>query len=52
LFFGMTLGGLFMIVSRAVQKLGGVYDLPPALTISVPIVLLAVAAVVALRRSV
>jgi lipopolysaccharide export system permease protein len=52
LFFGMTLGGLFMIVSRAVQKLGGVYDLPPALTISVPIALLAVAALLALRRSV
>jgi lipopolysaccharide export system permease protein len=52
LFFGMTLGGLFMIVSRAVQKLGSVYDMPPSLTISVPIVLLAVAAVLALRRSV
>lgn len=52
LFFGMTLGGLFMIVSRALQKLGGVYDLPPALTIAVPILLLAAAALLALRRSV
>jgi len=52
LFFGMTLGGLFMIVSRAVQKFGSVYDLPPPLTISVPIIVLALAAIVILRRSV
>lgn len=52
LFFGMTLGGLFIIVSRALQKLGGVYELPPPLTISIPILLLAVGAVVVLRRSV
>ncbi len=52
LFFGMTLGGLFMIVSRALQKFGSVYDLPPPLTISVPILILAVAAILILRRSV
>jgi lipopolysaccharide export system permease protein len=52
LFFGMTLGGLFMIVSRAVQKFGAVYDLPPLLTIAGPVLLLAVAAILVLRRSV
>ena len=52
LFFGMTLGGVFMIVSRAVQKFGTVYELPPLLTISVPILVLAVLAIVVLRRSV
>ncbi|MDX1381328.1 MAG: LPS export ABC transporter permease LptG [Xanthomonadales bacterium] len=52
LFFGMTLGGLFMIVSRALQKLGGVYDVPPPITIAVPVLLLAVGAVVVLRRTV
>lgn len=52
LFFGMTLGGLFMIVSRAVQKFGSVYELPPAIMISIPIVLLVLAAVLILRRSV
>ena len=52
LFFGMTLGGVFMIVSRTIQKLGGVYDVPTYLSMIAPILLLAVAAVVVLRRSV
>ena len=52
LFFGMTLGGLFIIVSRAIQKFGEVYQLPPVLTMSVPILVLVLAAVLALRRSV
>ena len=52
LFFGMTLGGLFMIVSRAVQKFGTVYELPSVLSISVPILLLVLVATVILRRSV
>lgn len=52
LFFGMTLGGLFMIVSRALQKFGTVYELPPALSISVPILVLVIVATVVLRRSV
>lgn len=52
LFFGMTVGGLFMIVSRAFQKMSSVYDISPALTMSIPILLLAIAAIVVLRRSV
>lgn len=52
LFFGMTLGGVFMIVSRAFQKVSSVYDLPPLLTQSIPILLLTIAAIVILRRSV
>jgi len=52
LFFGMTLGGLFMIVSRAVQKFGAVYDLSPVLTIAGPVLILTLAAILVLRRSV
>jgi lipopolysaccharide export system permease protein len=52
LFFGMTVGGVFIIVSRGVQKFGSVYELPSPLTISVPILLLAITAVLVLRRSV
>lgn len=52
LFFGMALGGIFMIVNRAVQKFGSVYDLPALLTIVLPPLLLAVAAILILRRSV
>lgn len=52
LFFGMTLGGVFMIISRALQKFGSVYELPPPLTISIPILVLVVTALVILRRSV
>ncbi|MBT8038940.1 MAG: LPS export ABC transporter permease LptG [Gammaproteobacteria bacterium] len=52
MFIGMTVGGLFMIVSRAFQKVTSVYDLPPLMTMSIPILLLAIGAVVVLRRSV
>jgi lipopolysaccharide export system permease protein len=52
LFFGMTLGGLFMIVSRGLQRLGGVYDVPPPVAIAVPVLVLAIGAVVVLRRTV
>ena len=52
LFFGMILGGLFMIVSRATQNFGSVYEFSPILAIAMPPVLLAIAAVVILRRSV
>jgi lipopolysaccharide export system permease protein len=52
LFFGMTLGGVFMIVSRAFEKFGNVYELPPPLTLSVPILVLVLGAVLVLRRSV
>ena len=52
LFFGMTLGGVFMIVSRAFQKVSSVYDLSPLLTMSIPILLLAIGAIFVLKRSV
>jgi lipopolysaccharide export system permease protein len=52
LFFGMSIGGLFMIANRALQKFGTVYDLPPLLTMLLPIVVLSVAAILVLRRSV
>jgi lipopolysaccharide export system permease protein len=52
LFFGMILGGLFMIVSRAVQNFSSVYGFSPILAIALPVLLLAVAAVMILRRSV
>ena len=52
LFFGMAVGGLYMIATRALQKFGSVYDLPPLLTLGLPIVLLTIVAVVILRRSV
>ena len=52
LFFGMILGGLFIIVSRAVQNFASVYGFSPVLAIALPAVLLAAGAVVVLRRSV
>ena len=52
LFFGMTLGGLYIIVSRTVQKSGEAFDLAPALTMSAPVLVLVVLAILALRRSV
>ncbi len=52
LFFGMVLGGLFMIISRAFQKFGDVYDLPAALTIILPPLVLSIVATLILRRSV
>ena len=52
LFFGMCVGGVFMIVSRAFQKVASVYDITPSLTMSIPILLLGVGAVLVLRRSV
>jgi len=52
LFFGMTLGGVFMIVSRALQKLGAVYEFPPLLMLLIPILVLVFVAITILRRSV
>jgi len=52
LFFGMILGGVFMIVSRAVESFGSVYGFPSMLTFALPTVLLGAGAVVVLRRSV
>lgn len=52
LFFGMILGGSFMIVSRTIQNFASVYGFSPLLAIALPILLLAFGAVVVLRRSV
>jgi len=52
LFFGMVLGGVFLIASRATQNFGSVYGVSPVLTIGLPILILGVAAVLVLRRSV
>ncbi|MBT8048759.1 MAG: LPS export ABC transporter permease LptG [Xanthomonadales bacterium] len=51
LFFGMTLGGVFMIVSRALEKFGNIYEIAPVLTIMAPVAALIVAAILVLRRS-
>jgi len=52
LFFGMTLGGMYMIVSRALEKLGAVYEFPPIMMLLIPIVVLVTGAIIILRRSV
>lgn len=52
LFIGMTLGGLFMLVNGAAQNLASAYALPIALSTVLPSILLTVAAIAALRRSV
>jgi lipopolysaccharide export system permease protein len=52
LFFGMTLGGTFMIASRSIEKFGAINSFPPALTILVPALVLVIAAILILRRSV
>jgi len=52
LFFGMVVGGLFMIVSRAIQNFGSVYDISPVVTIASPTVLLGIIAILVLRRSI
>ena len=52
LFFGTSLGGLFVIVSRATQKFGNVYDVHALPTMLLPSLLIAVAAIIVLRRSV
>ena len=52
LFFGMALGGLFMIVSRAFQKFGNIYDVSAALTVILPPLVLVIVATFVLRRSV
>ncbi len=51
LFFGMVLGGFFMIFNSAVQDFGGVYNLPSGLTALTPSLLLGIAAILILRRS-
>ncbi|MGD2129843.1 MAG: LPS export ABC transporter permease LptG [Lysobacterales bacterium] len=52
LFLGMTVGGLYMIAARSIQKVGSVYDVPASLTFTLPVVLLGIVAIVVLRRSV
>jgi lipopolysaccharide export system permease protein len=52
LFSGMIVGGVYMIVSRAVQNLSSVYEFPAILGWSLPVLLLATVAVLVLRRSV
>lgn len=52
LFFGMVLGGVFMIVNRAMQEFGGVYGMPSLLTAILPSLLLGITAILVLRRSV
>lgn len=52
LFIGMSLGGVFMIVSRAVQNMGDAYLLPVILTTAGPELLLALVVVWLLRRAV
>lgn len=52
IFIGMTLGGLFMIVNRAVQNMGDAYLLPSAVTTAAPSLLLAAGVIYVLRRSV
>ncbi|MEJ2401487.1 MAG: LPS export ABC transporter permease LptG [Xanthomonadales bacterium] len=52
LFVGMTVGGVFMIVNRAIQKMSSVYEFSPLLSMSIPILLLGLGAVIVLRRSV
>lgn len=52
LFFGMVLGGLFMVVTQAVKNFGSVYEISPFITIALPIFLLAAGAIMVLRRAV
>jgi len=52
LFLGMTVGGLYMIASLSIQKIGGVYDVPASITYTLPVLLLAAVAIAVLRRSV
>ena len=52
LFFGMMLGGLFIVVNRMAQNFGEAYQIPAIVSQTLPTLLLAVAAVFALRRSV
>lgn len=52
MFIGMVLGGLFLILSRMAQNLGDAYQFPAMLSNGLPPLLLALAALYALRRSV
>ena len=52
MFFGMVLGGLFMIVSRLMQSFGEAYQVHALFTNALPPLLLGMAAIFILRRSV
>jgi lipopolysaccharide export system permease protein len=52
LFFGMMLGGLYMIINRMAQNFGDAYQLSAMASHLLPPVLLALAAVLVLRRTV
>jgi len=52
LFFGMVLGGLFMVVTRLTQSFGDAYQFPALLSHALPPLLLAAVALFVLRRAV
>lgn len=52
IFIGMSVGSLFMIVGRAAQNFGDAYGLPAVVGAAGPSLLLALAVVLVLRRSV
>lgn len=52
LFFGMILGGLFMVINRMAQNFGDAYGVPAVLSHALPSLILALVAILALRRTV
>jgi lipopolysaccharide export system permease protein len=52
LFFGMVLGGVFLMLRRVIENVGNVYEVPPPLIQVLPSTVLAITAVLILRRSV
>ncbi|MEE4173231.1 MAG: LPS export ABC transporter permease LptG [Xanthomonadales bacterium] len=52
IFIGMSLGGVFMIVSKTMQNLSEAYDLPSWLGAGLPSLALATVVILVLRRSV
>jgi len=52
LFFGMALGGLYLIIESTVQEFGSVYGVPVLPITLLPPILLSIAAIMILRRSV
>jgi len=52
LFYGMVLGGSFLIVSRMIESFADAYQLPTMLSYLLPPAVLATGAIMVLRRSV
>jgi lipopolysaccharide export LptBFGC system permease protein LptF len=52
LFFGMMLGGVFMVINRMAQNFGEAYGAPAVIGHVLPSLMLAVIAIMALRRTV